>query len=54
MAGYDRFLILKITSDHESVDNKAQHLTAFLFYLSLSALFNGFNVGDGRFGTLKD
>ena len=29
MAGYIKFLILKITSAHESIDNKAQHLTAY-------------------------
>ena len=34
-------------------DNKAQHLTAYFVLFIFSALFNGFNVRDERFGIFK-
>ena len=47
------FLFLKLPVITNLFDNKAQHLTAYFVLFIFSALFNGFNVRDERFGIFK-
>ena len=47
------FLFLKLPVLTNLFDNKAQHLTAYFVLFIFSALFNGFNVRDERFGIFK-
>ena len=47
------FLFLKLPVITNLFDNKAQHLTAYFVLFIFSALFNGFNVRDDRFGIFK-
>ena len=47
------FLFLKLPVISHIFDNEAEHLTAYFVLFIFSALFNGFNVRDDRFGIFK-
>ena len=53
MVGYFKFLFLKLPVISHIFDNEAEHLTAYFVLFIFSALFNGFNVRDDRFGIFK-
>ena len=47
------FLYLKLPFFKNLFDNEQQHLTGYFVLFIVSALFNGFNVRDDRFGIFK-
>ena len=47
------FLYLKLLFFKNLFDNEQQHLTGYFVLFIVSALFNGFNVRDDRFGIFK-
>lgn len=47
------FLYLNLSFFKDLFENEAQHLTGYFVLFIVSALFNGFNVRDDRFGIFK-